>query len=35
MLVVCALVWANSAVAQETVNYASVSGRVTDASGPW
>jgi outer membrane receptor protein involved in Fe transport len=32
LLVVCAA-WANTAVAQETVNYASVSGRVTDPSG--
>src|SRR4030095_15778040 len=33
LLVVCAAAWANTAVAQETVNYASVSGRVTDPSG--
>jgi Carboxypeptidase regulatory-like domain/TonB dependent receptor-like, beta-barrel len=33
LLLVCAAAWANTVVAQETVNYASVSGRVTDPSG--
>ena len=33
LLLVCAAAWANAAVAQETINYASVSGRVTDPQG--
>src|SRR5580765_2286426 len=32
-LLLCVTAWAGSALAQETVNYASVSGRVTDPSG--
>jgi len=31
--VACAAAWTHAAVAQETINYASVSGRVTDPSG--
>src|SRR5580765_3688401 len=32
-LLLCVTAWAGGAVAQETVNYASLSGRVTDPSG--
>jgi hypothetical protein len=33
VLTICAVAWANGVSAQETVNYASVSGRVTDPQG--